>query len=176
MTKIDFSQPTRRETEFQNLLAGIDASIPNGNSLMVDGTSIAKADLRSKVAAFLAPEVSARQGHLTLQGLVAAKDANAGPADAFYDSLKKALVTYFGSGNTAVLGTFGITPPAKRKKLTTAENAVRIAKGAETRQARGTKGSKQKAAITGSTPASVNVVAGTIVPVPGNGKGGAATT
>ncbi|HZU99912.1 MAG TPA: hypothetical protein VFF73_24575 [Planctomycetota bacterium] len=176
MTKIDFSQPSRRELKLQKLLAGIDASIADGDAIKVDGTSYAKADLRSKVAGFLAPEVAARQGHLTQEHLIDAKKQNEGPADAFADSLKKALITYFGKANKEVLGTFGVTPPKPRKKLTAAETVVKSAKAAETRQARGTKGPKLKASIQGAAPASVDVTAGKIVPVPGSQKGGTATS
>jgi hypothetical protein len=69
----------------------------------------------------------------------------------------------------AVLGTtnpqfetLGFTPPKLRKTTTAAEKALAAARNVATREARGTKGPRQKAAIHGTVPAPVTSPVATI--------------
>ncbi|HZU98934.1 MAG TPA: hypothetical protein VFF73_19660 [Planctomycetota bacterium] len=175
-TKKDFTKPTRREAKLTARLNGIVNQFPSGDTLRVDGTLFTKADLQAKVQSYLGAETAARQGHVNQLALTKIKDANAKPADQFLVALGQALVSYYGSGDHKDLEGYGVTPPRKPTKATSAQNVVKAAKASETRAARGTVGPKQKASIQGATPASVNVtVAGKAVPTFKAVKGGGST-
>jgi hypothetical protein len=60
--------------------------------------------------------------------------------------LKTAVLVYFGN-TSPQLTQFGIAPKKARAKLSGAKLAVRAARATETRQIRGTRGAKQKAAL-----------------------------
>jgi hypothetical protein len=174
--KADFSQPSRSERKFTGLVNGIQSVFPSGITIVIDGTSYTQAAFLAKAESFLNPEVAAREGHLTLQKLVAAKDANAKSAALFYDQAKQALVLLVGSANVDTLGAYGITPPKKRSKAASAETVLSTAKADATREARDTLGPKEKAAITGTPPSSVTVAAdGKVTPSVPPEKGGSAS-
>jgi hypothetical protein len=175
--KRDYTQPSEREVELTNLVNGIQKSFPGNASIMVDGVSYTQATFLSTSQSFLTPEVASRQGHLTLQALIAAKDANEKPADAWVSNAKKALIVFVGAKNVSGLAAYGITPPKERAKATGAQNVIKAAKASETRQARDTMSPKEKAAIKGSTPSSVTVTkTGKIVPSSPTPKAGGSTT
>jgi hypothetical protein len=174
--KRDLTKPTHREAVLKAFLDGITNLFPAADTLRVDGTLFTKADLQAKVQSSLGLETAARQAHVTLSEAAKAKDANAKAADEFIVSLRKALVSYYGSGDQKDLQGYGVTPPRKPTKATSAQNVVKAAKASETRAARGTVGPKQKAVIKGGTPASVNVtVAGKAVPTFKAVRGGGST-
>jgi hypothetical protein len=171
--KQDFTQPSKQEQELTNLVNGIQKAFPANASIMVDGVSYTQASFLSTSQSFLDPEVASRQGHLTLQALVAAKNANEKPAEAWMSNAKKALIGFVGAKNVSGLAAYGIVPPKQRAKATSAENVIKAAKANETRQARDTMGSKEKAAIKGSAPSSVTVTeTGKIVPSSATPKAG----
>jgi hypothetical protein len=175
--KVDFSLPSPREKKLATLVNGIETVFPSGATIVIEGTSYNQAAFLAKAQSFLNPEVAARQGHLALQKLVAAKDANAKPADLFYDQVKQALVPFVGSTNVDTLAAYGVAPRRKTSQATSAETVMRAAKANETRQARDTLGPKEKASIKGAVPTSVTVTGdGKIVPAAPGSKGGAAPT
>jgi hypothetical protein len=177
--KNDFTQPSQREKELQGLVNGIQSTFPSGKNIVVNGIDYDQPGFLAAAQGFLTPETAARQGHITLQKLVAAKDANKIPADQFYEYSKTSLIAFFGDANVEQLGAFGIKPPKKRAKVAAAENVLKAAKASETREARDTMGSKEKASIKGTTPTSVTVAeTGKVTPetAPGTGGGGPKTT
>jgi hypothetical protein len=72
--------------------------------------------------------------------------AKAAANRAFVKNATSALIQAYGT-DSADLAACGITPKKTPAKRTSVENAVAAAKAAETRKLRGTKGSRQKAAI-----------------------------
>jgi hypothetical protein len=176
-TKRDFTKPTHREAVLKAFLDGFTNLFPSGDTLRVDGTLFTKADLQAKLQSCLGLETTARQAHVTLSAAAKAKNAGAKPTDEFIVSLRKSLVSYYGSGDQTDLEGYGVTPPRKPTKATSAANVVKAAKASETRAARGTVSPKQRASIKGGTPASVSVtVAGQAVPTFKAVKGGGSTT
>jgi hypothetical protein len=154
---IDYSLPSEREREYMQLVSGIQNSFPQNETIKVDGIVYTQSQFLAEAQGYLTPEVACRQGHLALEKLVAAKNANASPADLFFENSKKALVAFVGSANVDTLATYGIKPPKKRTKSTGPEAVVRTAKSDETREARDTMGSREKSEIKGSNPGNVTV-------------------
>ena len=72
--------------------------------------------------------------------------ANVGPT---MSALVSIIVAMF-AGDTSKLGDFGVKAPRARTPLTTEQKAAAVAKRKATRTARGTKGPKAKAEITGN--------------------------
>jgi len=155
--QVDYTQPSPREAVFLAFLKGIDESFPDGDVIRVDGKPYTKSQLRAKVVSFLEPETASRVGHLRLSALAAGKAKNKKPADRFATLFKTAVVNHFGSKDHETLGTFGIAGPRDRRQATAAENVVKVARAAETKKARGTKGAAQKRAIKGAPVTEVTV-------------------
>ncbi len=154
-SKKDFTVPSRRELELTALATGIASTFPSGDVIKINGTGFTKADFLAMVQGFLDPEVAARQGHVTLAKLVAIRKAGAKATAEFIAAARRALVSHFGAQNAETLAAFGVKVPASRDKATGPEMVARTAKANETRQARGTKGAQQKAAIQGAQPSVV---------------------
>jgi hypothetical protein len=156
------------------LKQGVDSQIPGTAKLSVDGSTVTQAALSSELATDIAIFQSIADDQSQLKTAVAARAAAVPGLKARYASIIKAIENQFPAGSP-VLAQFGIHPPKTRAKLTAQQLAVRAAKAALTRKARGTKGSKQKQAIqTIGTPTVTIAPGGTQVIPPQVGPAAAA--
>ena len=120
---------------------------------MLAGTTYKPAALQ----AFLQADVDANDASTAARAnwLAAVKTAKStdSATNPVLEAIQSLVKSQFGKTNDTVLTDFGYAA-AKPVTLTTAEAAVKVAKAEATRAARGTKGPKAKAKITGTVPAS----------------------
>jgi hypothetical protein len=147
------------------LQQGVESQIPSTSKLTVEGQPVTQAALSSELATDVAIFQSVADTQSQYKAAVAARRAAVPGLKTRYASIIKAIENQFPPGSP-VLAQFGIHPPKPKAKLTAQQLAVRAAKAALTRKARGTKGSKQKQAIqTVGTPTVTITPGGTnIVP------------
>jgi hypothetical protein len=143
-----------RETELRIDLAlnGVEGVLPTTVSLEVGGVVMTQSAIQAKLSSSAQIEALPRLLRAQLQAAVAAKRSDEIAMMAFLADLKAGLVAHYGRSNPVLLQ-FGFAPYKKPAKRTTAKNAVATAKSLATRSARGTMGSRQKAAVQGeATP------------------------
>ncbi|MHB8417399.1 MAG: hypothetical protein ACYDCL_04950 [Myxococcales bacterium] len=133
------------------LLAGIQTLIPAKSTLIVKGVTMTQAQVVTALQAVITYFSAVRTAKAALLTAIGTRKAQAKAARDLYNQIRAALVAQFGKGNPE-LGKFGLKVGKPPKPLTSAEKALRAAKAKVTRELRGTKGSKQKAAITAGTP------------------------
>jgi hypothetical protein len=119
--RFDFTKPPRREWRFAALVSGIETQFPPDETIKVDGTVFTQPEFLATAQGFLAPTVDSRLGHIALQKLIGARDANATPADRFYQKAREALIQFVGSKNVDALAAYGIRPPRKPSRRKAAE-------------------------------------------------------
>jgi hypothetical protein len=130
---------------------------PQGVSqLVVEGVSYNQSGLLAKLTSIESPWKGARDAHATLRQFTQQKPQLTSDATVFLSSLDASLGAQVGQDNE-ILTKFGFKPKKRRKPLTVEEKALRAAKAKLTRQARGTLGSKQKAAIKESGTPSITI-------------------
>jgi hypothetical protein len=138
--------PKEFRQKISQLIAGIQAVIPDGSSVTVGGQAVAKADLVNELM-----QISSAYQAIDA-AVVAAKGARSqlsGQLPGFhkqYVGTKDALVALLGRGNPQ-LARFGITTSNGSKPLTSTQKVVRAAKALKTRALRHTMGKVQKAAV-----------------------------
>jgi hypothetical protein len=129
------------------LIAGVQKHPPSG-VMMIGGTNYTMAEIVSLIQSIinaLSAVVAARQ---TYQDAVKASETIVEDNRAFVSDFKQSVKVQYGQA-AAILGDFGLTP----RKIPVKPLDVKVtaaAKAGATRTARGTKGKKQKAAITGN--------------------------
>jgi len=143
--------------QVQALIAGTTKHTPS-STFMLDGVSYTAASLNqlfqslaTAITAVVTSDASAKTAVTALDGLT----AKVAPVMLSY---KRLLQTTYGS-DLQTLTDYGLAPRKAPKPRTSEQNAAAKAKAAATREARGTKGAKQKAQITG------NVTGVTVTPV-----------
>jgi hypothetical protein len=147
------------------LIAGLQKH-PPASGMPIDGKSYTAA----QVEGILQPIIDAMNATVAAKASFseAASVSNTAYAAnrSFIRDLRQTLQITYGS-QASVLADFGLAP-RKKPVLTAAEKNEAAAKALATRKARNTMGAKQKAKITGATPAattqSTTPVATTIVP------------
>jgi hypothetical protein len=136
------------------LVKGVSTELAGVDSIVLDGTTYARTDLLARIQAALDAFASVKTARTALAQAVASQDAAVAQAKPLRAGVKRFLQLKYGP-TSPKLQEFGFTPtrvPVTSVK-TKAEAKV---KSAATRAARGTKGKKQKAQITGaSTPQTV---------------------
>ena len=146
-------------TELQNMVNGLINDVPSSlRSMNVGGSSMTLPQVLAQMQAMLLLFTNVASARQAFQAAVAAKKAGLVSAHAFYSNVVTNLKQVFGT-NQAQLALFGIKPPKAKAQATTTTKAIAAAKRAATRQARGTKGSKQKLAITTAPKATLQVLA-----------------
>ena len=130
----------------QQLLQGFEAVIPDGSSLPVGSGNEAKADVVAELTQVLsvynnaeAQQIAAKAARMQVQNA-------SGDNHALYTKLKDAVIAYFGKGNP-LLTQFGIKPRGKARALTPEQQVLRAVRVRNTRAARHTMGSRQRAAV-----------------------------
>jgi len=127
------------------MLSGIQTVIPDGSLIRINGVDQKKADvvteLQSVLEKYASVDSSVAVAKATRVQLHQAQPA----AQQTLQQLKDAMIASFGRGSPE-LQKFGLRAPSARK-LTTQQKALAAEKARRTRALRGTKGSRQKAAI-----------------------------
>jgi septal ring factor EnvC (AmiA/AmiB activator) len=146
------------------LVEGIRTELAGVDPIVLDGTSFARTDLLARIQATLDAIASVKSARTALLQAVTSQKAAVAQAKALRAGMKRYLQTKYGP-NSPKLQKFGFTQTRTPKTLvrTKAEAKVRAA---ATRKARGTKGRKQRLAITGASapvapPAPVQPASGT---------------
>lgn len=151
--------PAQFEQQLVKMDQGVQTTLPAGTSLTVNGTAQKQAvidtTLQSWITVFKAVDTAKAQ----YQNAVAARVAITAAAKAYYKALRAVIKSYFGA-QSPQLAAFGITAD-KAHAASTQQKLVAAAKRQQTREVRGTKGKKQKAAVT--------VVGNPAVTVPSSG-------
>jgi hypothetical protein len=143
--------------EYQALVTGIPKNAPNA-IFGVAGQTFTSPQAVSFIDTVLAAVAATAAAKTSWKDLKMAEETIIAQDGATVRGIRSNLATLF-SNNTTALADLMITPRKPYKPLSAAARAAANAKAAATRAARGTKGSVQKAAITG------DVTGVTITPV-----------
>ncbi len=138
--------PAKFETELANIDAGVLKDIPAKTSLTINGTAMTGAQIDTTLKGYIATIQAADAAKQQATAAVTARVNETVEARDFYLQLKKAVIAYFGA-QSPQLDDFGLAPAKAKAPKTTAQKAIAAAKAKLTREARGTAGKKQKAAI-----------------------------
>jgi hypothetical protein len=138
--------PTGFRLQLQQMLAGIQAVIPDGSSIPgQQGTMLAKADIVSQLGADLGEFNTVDSQELGLKQARTQLIADEPAMRTYYNMLKTSLVLFYGKGSPQ-LAQFGVSAKLRRPS-TPAEDLARAAKAKQTRTLRHTAGAKQKAQL-----------------------------
>ena len=150
--------------EYQALVTGIPKVAPNA-VFGVAGQSLSATQAVAFINVVLAAVAATANAKTSWKDAKMAEEALVAQEGATIRGIRSNLATLF-SNNTTALAELMITPRKPYKPLSAAARAAANAKAKATRAARGTKGSVQKAAITGDvTGVTITpVVAGSAVP------------
>ncbi len=148
------AKPDKLELRLDKALDGVRTVLMAGSSLDVNGQTFAQADLDAFLVKALSLHAAPRTLRGELEAAQKARDAAVGAEKLFLAGLKAAVINKLGPDDPRLIQ-FGFKPRQKPKKLTSAENVARQAKAESTRKARGTLGSRQRAAIHGQSSAVV---------------------
>jgi hypothetical protein len=163
-------------TAIQTLIAGLTNNLPSSlRSMNVGGNSMTIAQVLAQLQTALQMLTNVTTTKQAWQAAVAAKKVGLPTARSFYENVIANLKQAIGITNTASLAPFGIAPPKARSKPSSDTRAIAHAKSLATRAARGTMGSKQKAAITTTPKPTVQVVAPNGGPVGSGGNSSGST-
>ncbi len=131
------------------LIAGIGKHFTNVTSVTLLGASMTPAQVATSLQTLVNLRTGVEGAQATARAKVAAENDQAPALRLLMDAF--VAVVKAGYGNQAdVLADFGLPPKKARTPLTVEQQAAAIAKREATRAARGTKGSKQKAAVKGN--------------------------
>ena len=132
--------------KLQQMLAGVQAQIPNGSLITTTGGSLTKAAMVKLLTDHLS-EFQAADAGVTALGVARVQIRDDLPQmHKDYIELKDALCAQFGRGSP-LLAQFGVRPRQKPKPLTPEQRVVSAEKARQTRLLRHTGGVRQKAAV-----------------------------
>ncbi len=153
------NSPSKFQVEVQTMINGLTNDVPSTlTSMIVSGTTLTIAEVIAQFNAILQILTNVSQTKLAYTAAVAARKAGLVADRAFYANVVAYLKQVFGTTNQAQLAAFGVNPPKERAKPSSTTRAIATAKAAATRAARGTKGKKQKLAITATAQPSLQVL------------------
>jgi hypothetical protein len=132
-----------------SLAAGAQKHFPAGSSLSVGGAMLTLIQIESTLNGFSSLRTDVDTARAALQAKVALETAQATAMRAFMGAFVRIVRGSFGN-QPDVLADFGLKPIAAKTPLTVEQKAAAAAKRKATRAARGTVGSKAKAAIKGN--------------------------
>jgi hypothetical protein len=145
------SSKEKKVAQYTTMITGINENVGANETVGVDGVPTGKTALVGALQAFIDAEakvVATRASHH--EAIVAQKGVIA-PAAATYIGVKSFATANYAKQPTK-LASFGVEPKA-RQVPNVSTKAEAIQKRDATREARGTKGKRQKAKITGETAA-----------------------
>jgi hypothetical protein len=132
--------------KLQQMLAGVQAAIPDGSSLIVPGGSLSKAEIVKRLTDGSSEYEAVDAGVAALGQVRFTLGADIPGLKGFLAELKNALKAQFGS-RSPMLAQFGLSPQKVRKQLTPEQRVARAEKARQTRLLRHTGGVQQKAAV-----------------------------
>ncbi|HUB05629.1 MAG TPA: hypothetical protein VMB50_01440 [Myxococcales bacterium] len=138
--------PTQFEAELTTMDLGVQKYLPATVSLNLDGSVVKQPAIDTQLQSWLQTFKAVDAARQALQDAVKARLAITVEARQYYKALKAALRQYFGT-QSATLSSFGIASD-KPLAISSKKMMQAVAKRQQTRDVRGTKGKKQKAAIT----------------------------
>jgi hypothetical protein len=157
-TKADRSDRNREA------LAGIRKHYASAPTMVLDGVTYAQTDIEKALQGSIdAADATTAATALFHKTVDAEQTANAS-ADAVYGGLKTFVTSQFKT-SPDVMADFGFTPPS-RQVPDAATKAAAAEKRSATRVARHTMGKRQKAKVTGTTPAATAPAAAAPPPSP----------
>ena len=139
------------------MIAGLDAVIPDGSSVTVGGQGVAKADLVTEMTQIISAYQAIEAAIAAIKGVRSQLSAQLPGFHKQYLDLKDGLVSSLGRGNPQ-LAQFGMAASKQAKPLSPEQKVVRAAKALKTRAMRHTMGPRAKAAVqyTGKVQVSVS--------------------
>jgi len=152
--------PKGLRLKVSQMIAGIQAVVPEGSSVAVGGVVLAKADLVNELMQISSAYQAIDAGVMAARAARSQLSAQLPGFHKQYTGIKDAILALLGRGNPQ-LAQFGITTSNGSKPLTPAQKVVRAAKSLKTRALRHTMGKVQKAAVqyTGDLEVAVNETA-----------------
>ncbi|HUB06000.1 MAG TPA: hypothetical protein VMB50_03320, partial [Myxococcales bacterium] len=133
------------EQELTEMEGGVAAELPPTVSLTINGVTMTGAQVDARFKSYLATFEAVDEAMKQYQTALAARRNIQLEVRDFYLQVKNAMIAYFGA-QSPKLASFGIEP-AKAKVTDSVKELLAAAKRQLTREARGTLGKKQKAAI-----------------------------
>ncbi len=162
------TQPTKKksslETRLVNLKAGADKHFDNNTSITLKGTDYNLASVDAELDALIVPYTDLDGAKAKVKVEAAAVKAAEPQARQFADAMTAGVKAFFGPDDPAVED-FGIVRARPRTQLTSEQKLAKAAKAKHTRELRGTKTPKEKAAL--KSTAAVTVTA-TLAPSGGS--------
>jgi hypothetical protein len=138
--------PGQFEAELTDMDAGVVKDIPAKSTLSINGVVMTGAQIDAKLKGYIATIQAADAAKQQAKAAVTARVNMTVEGRDFYQQLKKAVIASFGA-QSPQLDDFGLAPAKPKAPKTSAQKAITAAKAKLTREARGTRGKKQKAAI-----------------------------
>ncbi len=161
--------PGAFEAQLTKMDEGVQANLPAGTTLTLNGAAVKQPAIDTTLQGWITIFKAVDTAKAAYKDAVNARLAITVAARTYYKALKAAIKLQFGA-QSPLLASFGITAD-KPHVATTQQKMVAAAKRAQTRTVRGTKGKKQKAAVTvvGNPPVTVpSIGALQIAPPPVN--------
>jgi hypothetical protein len=143
--------------QLQALVAGLQKQLPNGSFTLVS-TAYTTATLVQTLQGLIAVLTAVDTAQAGAKAALITWDAEDAKLSPIVLALKRTLLSMYANAPDT-LAVFGLKPRKAPAPRTAAEKAATAAKATATREARGTKGKKQKALVTG------NVIGVTITPI-----------
>ncbi len=158
--------PAKLEAELVQLEAGLVANVPAGTVFTIGGVTMTQAQIVAQYQDWIGIVKAVDAAKQVYLAAVAARLGITVAARTFNKGLKAVVKEHFGS-ESAVLASFGI-PTDKAVSITSQQHVVAAAKRKQTRTVRGTKGKKQKAALTvvGNPPVAIASDGTTVISPP----------
>ena len=152
--------PKELRQKVSQMIAGIQAGVPDGSNVAVGGVVLAKTDLVNELMQISSAYQAIDAGVMAARAARSQLSAQLPGFHKQYTGIKDAILALLGRGNPQ-LAQFGITTSNGSKPLTPAQKVVRAQKALKTRALRHTMGKVQKAAVqyTGDLEVAVNETA-----------------
>jgi len=150
------ANPRGLQQKLTQLLAGMQAAVPEGTTLLLRGQLLDKSEVEGRASQILAVFQALSAALTSVKTIRAQISGQTRSFNAQYQDLTDALVAFFGRDNPQ-LEQLGIAVSQPSKPLTPEQNVVRATKARKTRELRHTMGKRQKAKLqyTGSLEVSV---------------------
>lgn len=157
------NRPTTQAHDAQ-VLVGIKKDLQNVSSLPLAGTTYTMTALEQLIQSRIDAANAVVNGRATWVHASATYKALNVQVTQVVRALRQYTINAFGQ-DSPTLADFGFTPP-KKVTLSPAQKTARALKAKATREARGTKGKKQKAGIKGTVPTTAPATAPLAAPAP----------
>jgi hypothetical protein len=160
------TEPTKnqRATAAATMAAGIRKHFATLPTMYIDGTPTAPAEAATRLESLAQLRFDAEHAKAAYEEALDIATAHE-PETIAYKAGVRAFVRTVVGNNPAVLIDFGVAPIKPKPALTLEAKAAAVAKRESTRKARGTKGSRQRAAIHGDVTGVV------VTPIPPGSEG-----